>query len=255
MIRRLQPLREWLLARAYGRCGLARTVNGVTMRVLPAHRWYFRPDYDAPVAAFFQKRARPGDVCFSVGANIGVYPLQFAAWSGPSGRVVAFEPNPKTADVLRRHVRINGLDDRIAVVAKAVAERPGMATFHASGVDGMSRLGEPNPLLARKTTAIQVEVDSLDEFCERSGVTPAALMIDVEGFEPGVLAGARTLFTPGHLAVTTVVEMHPDAWSVAGYDRAMFERLLNELRVRVVPLSGQCDPLAEYGHVYLEPLH
>jgi hypothetical protein len=30
--------------------------------------------------------------------------------------------------------------------------------------------------------------------------------------------------------------------------------LLAELRVRLVPLSGQSDPLGDYGHVYLEPL-
>ncbi len=50
-----------------------------------------------------------------------------------------------------------------------------------------------------------------------------------------------------------VVEMHPNAWSVAGTDRATLEGLLEACRLRVVPLTGQRDPLAEYGHVGLEP--
>lgn len=253
LVRRIRPVREWALAAMFNRSGLARTVNGVPLKVLPGYRWYFRPDYDGPVAAFFRERVRPGDVCFSVGANIGVYPLQFAAWSAPTGRVFAFEPNPDTAAVLRRHIRINRIDDRVTVLARAVAERPGTATFHAAGVDGMSRLGEPNPLLSGKTTAIIVEVESLDEFCRREGVVPSIMMVDVEGFEGAVLSGARSLFAGGS-PFAAVVEMHPNAWPVAGFDRASFERLLAELRVRLVPLSGQADPLGEYGHVFLEPI-
>jgi FkbM family methyltransferase len=229
-------------------------VNGVPLRVLPGHRGYFAPDYDAPVAAFFRARVRPGDVCISVGANIGVYPLQFANWAAPGGRVFAFEPNPKTAEVLRAHVRINGLEDRIHVLQNAVADRTGTATFHAAGLDGMSRLGEPNPRVADKTVPITVEVETLDVFCDREQVRPNAMMIDVEGFEVAVLAGARSLFANARCLVT-VVEMHPNAWPVAGSDRSAFENLLADLHVRVVPLSGQSDPLGEYGHVYLEPLN
>src|SRR5690349_17923298 len=80
LVRRLRRARELALAAAYGRGGLVRRVNGAPMRVLPEHRWYFAPEYDAPVAALFRGRLRPGNVCVSVGANLGVYPLQFAHW-------------------------------------------------------------------------------------------------------------------------------------------------------------------------------
>ncbi|MFL5340330.1 MAG: FkbM family methyltransferase [Gemmataceae bacterium] len=253
LVRLLQPLREWTLAAVYDHRGLVRKVNGASMRVLPRYRWYFAPDYDPPVARFFQQRVRPGDVCINVGANLGVYALQFAHWSAPSGQVFAFEPNPATAGSLRAHVAMNRLGDRVHVMERAVSERPGMATFHAAGVNGMSRLGEPNPALAGQTTCLTVEVDSLDEFCGGRGLMPRAMMIDVEGFEAAVLTGARSLFADRGRLPATVVEMHPNAWAVAGSDRASFERLLAELGVRPVPLSGQTDPLGEYGHVYLEP--
>jgi hypothetical protein len=48
-----------------------------------------------------------------------------------------------------------------------------------------------------------------------------------------------------------VVEMHPDSWEVAGTTRADAESLLGELGLRAEPLSGQVDPLATYGHVWL----
>lgn len=252
LTRRLRPVREWALEAAYGHRGLVRRVNGVPLRILPQYRWAFPPAYDAHVAEYLRQRVRPGSVCVNVGANLGVYALQFAHWSAPGGRVYAFEPNPRTAAVLRRHVELNGLADRICVVERAVAEQPGTATFHAAGTDGMSRLGTPNPELPVPAAAVNVQVDSLDHFCASEGIRPAALMIDVEGFECAVLRGAGTVFAAG-TPPAAVVEMHPNAWAAAGSDRAAFEALLAEYRLQAVPLSGQRDPLADYGHVALEP--
>jgi FkbM family methyltransferase len=194
-----------------------------------------------------------GATCLSVGANLGVYPLQFAHWAGAGGRVYAFEPNPATAAVLRRHVDLNGFSERIRIVERAVSNLPGEATFHAAGVDGMSRLGASNPGLDGRTAAIAVRVDSLDAFCAAEGVRPDVIMIDIEGFEVAALRGAASLFQ-GRSPPAVVVEMHPDAWRVAGDDRAGLESLLAEYRVRPIPLSGQADALGEYGHVALEPI-
>ena len=146
---------------------------------------------------------------------------------------------------------MNRLAGRVEVVERAVSDRPGTATFHLAAVDGMSRLGEPNPGLAGRTRHIEVAVDTLDQFCKERGVRPAALMMDIEGFEIAALVGARDLFTAGPPPVT-VVEIHPNAWDVAGTSRADLERLLAEYRLRAVALSGQLDPLGEYGHMALE---
>ena len=58
------------------------------------------------------------------------------------------------------------------------------------------------------------------------------------------LAGARGLFTAKAFAAV-VLELHPEAWAVAGADRATGERLLAEFGVRAVPLTGQREPLAQ----------
>src|SRR5829696_4965444 len=118
---------------------------------------------------------------------------------------------------------MNHLTDRVEVVELAVSNVAGTATFHLAGVDGMSRLGEPNPELAGRTRAVEVVVDTLDQFCRARGVSPSALMMDVEAFEVAALAGARDLFTAGPPPVA-VVELHPNAWGVAGTSRADLER-------------------------------
>lgn len=244
-------LKNYSLNFLYGRVGLPRKVNGLILRCRPDMRWRFSPQYDKPVADFFRSRIVLGDTCVSIGANLGIYPLQFAQWTGPSGRVFAYEPNPETVEVLRKHVALNGFMDQIKVLEKAISASPGKAVFHASATSGMSRLGEANPLLQGKTRPIEVEVTTLDQQFENTRVD--ALMMDIEGFEIAALRGAKN-FLRNNLPKSLVVEMHPDAWGVAGTTRRDLEELLRECQVRVIPLSGQMDPMVEYGHISLEKI-
>jgi FkbM family methyltransferase len=234
--------------------GVPWAINGVTFRVDPRHRHRLSPNYDAPVAAFLAKRVRTGDVCINVGANVGVYVLQFANWSMPSGRVVAFEPNPWALAVLRRHVAMNRLSDRVDVVPAAVADAAGEGVLHACEADGMSRLGAPNPELDGRTSALRVPVLTLDDYFERAVVAPAWLLVDVEGFELSVLAGARRLLATSGRNLRILVEMHPDSWALTGHTRSSAEALLAEIKRIPVALIGQRDPLGVHGMVCLEPM-
>lgn len=251
LIRRMRPAYESLLEWTGGGRGAAWTINGVVYRVDPHYRHRLGKDYDAPVASFLRERVRPGDICVDVGANVGVYVLQFAHWSKPSGRVVAFEPNPGAREVLERHVRFNCMGDRVTIVAAAVSARAGNATLYAAGADGTSRLGEPHEAMAGRAREINVPVVTLDGYCEGAGLAPDWLFIDIEGFEVAALEGARGLIKARGREMGVVVEMHPNAWRAAGTDRARLERLLGELELDAVPLTGQRDALGEHGLVHL----
>ena len=50
---------------------------------------------------------REGMVALDIGANIGYYTVQLAHWVGPTGKVVAFEPNPVMLAELERNVQLN----------------------------------------------------------------------------------------------------------------------------------------------------
>ena len=252
LIRRMRPAYESLLEWAGRGRGAAWTVNGVEYRVDPHYRHRLGRDYDAPVAEFLRARVRPGDVCVDVGANVGVYVLQFAHWSAPSGRVIAFEPNPGARDVLDKHVRFNGLERRVTVVPAAVGGRAGSATLYAAGAEGMSRLGEPNRAIAGRVREVGVPVVTLDEYCAGEGVEPDWLFIDIEGFEVAALEGARRLVESRRGALGLVVELHPNVWHTAGTSRAALEGLLNELKLEAEPLTGQRDALGEHGLVHLK---
>lgn len=252
LIKRLRPAYESLLEWAGRGRGAAWTINGVEYRVDPHHRQRLGRDYDAPVAEFLRARVRPGDVCVDVGANVGVYVLQFAHWSAPTGRVVAFEPNPGARGVLEKHVRFNRLEGRVHIVPAAVSDRAGSATLYAAGAEGMSRLGEPNRAIAARVREVNVATVTLDEFCAAEGVEPDWLFIDIEGFEVAALEGARGLIRSRGGALGLVVELHPNVWHTAGTSRAALESLLDELKLAAVPLTGQTDALGEHGLVHLK---
>ncbi|MDQ6666516.1 MAG: FkbM family methyltransferase, partial [Acidobacteriota bacterium] len=118
----------------------------------------------------------------------------------------------------------------------------------------MSRLGAPNRVIADRAVPISVKVIALDSYCESTGTLPDVLLIDIEGFEIAALAGAARVIRKRGNDLAIVVEMHPAAWDSADTTRAQAESLLVSLRLRAVPLTGQTDPLGEYGQVQLVPL-
>lgn len=253
VVRHARPVYERLLAALAGDRGIPWTINGAEFRISPFYRQRMGSIYDPEVAAYLSKHVRPGSVCLDVGANVGVYVLQCARWTGPRGRVVAFEPNPVSADALAGHVRMNGYDGYVQIVRAAIADRQGTQTFHMAGADGMSRLGAPNPKIDALTTAVTVPVTTIDAFCGEHALRPDWLLIDVEGFEFAALSGARETLASLGGTLGIIVEMHPDAWSVAGWDRRSAEALLDELRLEAVSFAGARDPLGAYGHVLLKP--
>ncbi len=55
-----------------------------------------------------------------------------AARVDPEGAIVAFEANPRLADLVRRSAYINGFPDRVKIVAKAALDRCGRVPFETS---------------------------------------------------------------------------------------------------------------------------
>lgn len=126
---------------------------------------------------------RPASTVWDVGACCGYLTMLAAALTGPTGRVVAIEPNPVAVDYLRRHTELNQLEN-VTVVNQAVSDRAGTMQFETRDYIGFCRLSADGDLTAQTIT--------LDELLhEYPG--PDVLKIDVEGAECAVLVGARRL--------------------------------------------------------------
>jgi FkbM family methyltransferase len=233
--------------------GIPWEINGAAFRVDPRVRQLLAHSYDSSVAEFLRSHVREGSICFDVGANVGVYVLQLARWTGPTGRVIAFEPNPSALTVLRRHIAMNNFSQTVTVVPKAVSSTEGSSAFFSVGADAMSRLGAPNPLLRERATRSAVDVTTLDAFVESTGMEPDWVVMDIEGLELQALQGFRRTLTRLAGRVGLVVELHPPIWVEAGTSVQQAKNLLKDLGLHPVPMTGQRDPWQDHGLVRLIP--
>lgn len=250
LIRQLRPAYESTLQILSGDHGVPWEINGVPFRIDPRYRNQLGKNYEADVARFLSEKIKPGSICFDVGANVGAYVLQLAHWTGPTGRVVGFEPNPLAVEVLSAHVQFNGFEPIVSIEKSAVGSSSGTTTMYRSAADGMSRLAEQNSLLDA-TEPITVPVITIDDFCARTGLEPDWILIDIEGFELAALHGAARTIERRRGSLGMVVEIHPALWASAGTTRSDVERFLTDTGLRAIPLNRQRDPLGEYGLVHL----
>jgi FkbM family methyltransferase len=231
--------------------GIRHRVNHEEFRIDPHYRAHVPEIYDPEVASYLRDHVNAGDVSLVIGAHVGIYVLSLAKWSAPGGHVYAFEPNPATRAILRKHVRLNDAVGAIDVVGYAVSAAPGEATFCAYGIEGFSRLGVPNPEVRADPTALTVSVTTVDAFCAERTVMPDWITVDVEGYEAAVLAGARDTIAAGRGRLGIIVEMHPNLWEAAGSSRAAMDALLTSLSLTGVPMTGQAAATGDYGIIRL----
>jgi FkbM family methyltransferase len=159
------------------------------------------PD-DAARLKFYAELIRPGDLVFDVGANVGNRTKVFLRLGA---RVVAFEPLSSCARMLRRALADNS---SFTLVQKAVGEKPGTAEIRIGGARVLAtlseewiraavesgRFGDEQWRQAREQVAVTTLNAAIGEFGE-----PAFTKIDVEGFEPQVLAGLSQPIRSGSL--------------------------------------------------------
>jgi FkbM family methyltransferase len=158
-------------------------------------------------ARFLMDDSQP--VVFDVGANKGQTIREIRRlW--PIASIHAFEPSPSTFELLLRDfgsdncLRLNnvGLGSTPSrLLLQEHSREPYMNSFLASGKDSWS---QPDH-------AVEVEVDTLDAYCTRCGITSVdVLKIDTQGFDLEVLKGGTGILGATHFILTevTFVELY-----------------------------------------------
>lgn len=209
--------------------------------------------YEPDVAAAIRELVRPGSVVYDVGANVGYTTLLLARAVGPRGKVIAFEPLETNVSRLMRAIALNRLEANVEVVAAAVAERGGRASFerHASGSMGRLAPGA-GPGEAAEAPLI-VEVVALDGLADTRGLPPPALVkIDVEGSEAAVLRGMSRLLREARPIL--LIEIHGRDEAEATYaelERAGYRAW--SMRPVLAPKPATKDDAVRTKHVVGRP--
>jgi FkbM family methyltransferase len=205
----------------------------------------YRGFYERAELALLQRLVHPGDACVDVGANAGLYTLALRVLSGTAGSVVAFEPNPVMASKVRELVA-STVGSPVTVIEAALGNEDGTATLHL--FDGDSGLATLRGWDIDGTGAVDVAMRRLEDVQEVEALGEISLLkIDVESWEPQVLAGGWRLFDEGRVRAA-LVELATDASASAmaellarlsGYQPLLilFERRALRWQPRLRPLT------------------
>jgi FkbM family methyltransferase len=147
---------------------------------------------------------RQGNVVWDIGSNVGLFAFAAAGLAGPSGRVVAVEPDDWLVGLLRRTAALSPPNRApVTVLPAAVSDSQGLAQLHIAARgrsanylenSGSSQAGG----FRARSTVLTVTLDWLLQHLP----APDVLKIDVEGMEYRVLRGAEKLLS----------EVRPRVW-------------------------------------------
>ena len=197
----------------FSRRGLNRSTSlgGITLAELPGFRIYTQADdaavghhvaqdnYEADVTAVFRNLLRPGFNVLDLGANIGYFTMLSAALVGPSGSVIAVEPNPSNARLVEASRRANGFA-HVTVVQVAAGREPGLLVLHRSHSNGTtSAISDDQAALFEAETVGCVRAETLVPAGRRIDLIKA----DVEGAEYLALSGCTELIRQDRPRIVT----------------------------------------------------
>ncbi|MFZ3321262.1 MAG: FkbM family methyltransferase [Usitatibacter sp.] len=137
-----------------------------------------------------------GDVLLDVGANVGMYTI----WAAVTRKcqVYAFEPEAQNYAVLNRNIQLNDVASRVRAYCMGLSDATGLSVLNMADM----RVGGSNHSVGEaldfehkpmQTNFVQgCYAAKLDELVAAHEMpVPNHIKIDVDGFEPKVIAGAR----------------------------------------------------------------
>lgn len=136
-----------------------------------------------------ENHVKPGDVVVDVGANIGYYTLILARLVGTTGRVYAFEPDPKNFALLQKNV-VGNRYRNVTLIPCAVTEKSGrLKLFLCDTNKGDHRIYPSEECRAQ----VEIQGVSLDDYLNAKEETVDFVKMDIQGSEPGALRGMRRI--------------------------------------------------------------
>jgi FkbM family methyltransferase len=190
----------------------------------------------------YQRLVKAGDVVLDIGANIGAHTLLLAQLVGRTGKVIAFEPTDYAFSKLLRNRALNPeLADRIQCLQYMLVESEAQESLTPSlysswplkNDEDLHRLHQGR--LMTTTGASAVTLDSAIASIEPDRVD--CIKLDIDGFECGMLRGAREVLTRWHPVI--IMELAPYVLEEQGASLEELVRLLQEYGYALHDLSAE----------------
>lgn len=131
-----------------------------------------------------------GNTVLDIGANIGYYTLIMSKLVGSTGKVYAFEPEPKNFEILKKNIELNKLDN-VILEQKALSNIDGVTYLQLSKDSGQHRLSDHG---------VKVESITLDSYF---GGGIDFIKMDAEGSEYKIFKGMKNALKNKNLKIVT----------------------------------------------------
>ena len=120
------------------------------------------------------------------GSNVGNHSLFYSTLVK---EVFAFEPNPHTFDLLRKHAKENSIKNLVCINSALVATNGSYSYFWPTG-DNLG-VGSLLPHFSPSNSDLPIEISHIvgDEFVDENLTDLNFIKVDTEGFDSYVLAG------------------------------------------------------------------
>ena len=209
---------------------LARSVYALARKLIPHEQWinvhgvpllanindngigtclFFQGEYALARVSEIREAVKEGDTVIDIGANIGYFTVLLANLVGPTGKVYAFEPDPRNFHLLQRTVERNGWT-HVIVEQKAVSNKAGEFILY------QARSCAANTLTpGEHVSEVKVHVVTLDDFLSDEHHIDFVKM-DMDGAEPLAIQGMAQL-----------IQRSPNLQVLSEYEHSNLKRYLS----------------------------
>lgn len=188
--------------------------------------------HESHVTAVFRNRIGTGMSVLDVGANLGYFTMLATSLVGPSGHVMAIEPNPGNIKLLEASRRANAFAN-VTVVQAAAGRELGLLMLNTSHSNGTtSALSNELRALIDSVTVPSMKIDELMPQDRKLDF----IKIDIEGAEFNALLGAAKTIQRWHPII--VSEFAPDMMPmIAGVDGPAYLQLLIDFGYKIAVIE------------------
>jgi FkbM family methyltransferase len=213
------------------RRGIVRNINGMKIRFPAKWSRYYPHDYESENYIFLQQQVKTGMQIIDIGAHIGLFSACSWQLTGPTGKIICFEPTPGTFSILKETLRLNHCSNVTAVQA-AVSDKEGSATFYVSSTAGCNSNSLIKNEWGGNPVGYEVKLVTIDRIASANSIKPDLIKIDAEGAEQDVLKGGIKTFKD-HKPVL-ILGLHPAFIKEKGDSLEMIWDLLEAVPYKII---------------------
>jgi FkbM family methyltransferase len=211
-------------------------------RLVREHGWYADERWETSV---FADQLQPGMSVLDLGGNIGFYSMLAASRVGPRGRVVAFEPYPRSAALIRASAEANGFTF-VDVVQAAVcdADRRGKLYLSPDNWTEHSLLDLEHSKPAEDGYTLDIDFVAVDGALARLGhdFRVDVMKMDIEGGEWLAVRG-MTQVLARNPQLTLMTEFWPNGFIRAGATPRRYLEFLRDAGFSFQNMNAQTQAL------------